>query len=115
MRAATLARTQGVANVLGGVWPLLHLPSFEQVFGRKTDKWLVRTVAGLLVANGAAQLRSASTVDGLEAARWIGVGTAVTLAAIDVTYAPLGRISRMYLADAVVELGWLIGWTRARP
>jgi len=41
----------------------------------------------------------------------LAVGSALGLAAIDVVYASLGRISKIYLADAALE-GALVGaWT----
>lgn len=107
MQTATLARVHGWANVVvGGLWPLLSMRTFEAVTGPKVDRWLVRTVAGLLLANGVAQLRHP------EAARTIGIGTAATLAAIDLTYAPRGRISKMYLLDAAIEAGIIAAWVR---
>ena len=112
MDATTLARAHGCFNVLSGAWPLLHMPSFEYVFGPKSDLWLVRTVAGLLVANGITQLTART--DRSTTARTVGVGTAATLAAIDLAYAPSGRISRMYLLDAAVELAWIAVWSRVR-
>ena len=33
---------QGALYVVTGVWPLLHMASFEAVTGPKTDDWLVR-------------------------------------------------------------------------
>src|SRR5829696_5208138 len=48
MDGVVLARAHGAMNLVGGVWPLLHTGSFEAVFGPKTDRWLVKTVAGLL-------------------------------------------------------------------
>lgn len=113
MDGVALARIQGVANLLGGVWPLLDMRSFEKVFGPKTDRWLVRTVAGLLVVIGLTQFAAASASGGLRHARRVGVGTAAVLAAIDVIYAPAGRISKMYLLDAAVEVAWIIAWSRA--
>jgi hypothetical protein len=83
--------------------------------GPKTDRWLVRTVAGLLVANGYVQLRAAPSADGLDAARRTGLGTAATLATIDLLYAPSGRISRMYLLDALVECGLIAAWIVVGP
>jgi hypothetical protein len=109
-RAATLARAHGMFNMAGGLWPLIHMRSFEAVLGPKTDRWLVRTVAGLLVANGLAQFTAEPTPMALRQARTIGVGTAVTLAAIDLRYAPPGRISRVYLLDAAAELAWIVLW-----
>ena len=110
MSALTLARVHGVANVIGGLWPLLHLDSFEAVFGPKRDRWLVKTVSGLLVVNGLTQIRTASSPESLAQARRLGVGTAAVLAAIDLIYVPIGRISKMYLADAAVEIGWIVAW-----
>ncbi|WP_284978146.1 hypothetical protein [Arthrobacter sp. fls2-241-R2A-200] len=110
MDRKSLARLQGSFNVVNGLWPLVHMRSFEAIFGPKKDKWLVRTVAGLMVTNGAAQARSGSSEHGQAQARMIGIGTAATLAAVDLIYAPPRRISRMYLVDAVTELGWIYLW-----
>jgi hypothetical protein len=105
-----LATTQGWFYVVSGLWPLLHMRSFEFVFGPKKDRWLVQTVAGLLVANGWTQVHAGTTGEGLAQAAQIGTGTALTLGAIDIRYAVPGRISRTYLLDAVVEAGWLAAW-----
>lgn len=108
---ARLVRAHGVYNVVAGLWPLLHMRSFQAVMGAKTDVWLVRTVAGLLLTNGLVQL-GAATPGGVRHARRLGMGTAATLATIDLAYAPRGRISRMYLLDAVLEVGWVTVWAR---
>jgi hypothetical protein len=110
-----LARLHGVANAVGGLWPLLHLSSFEAVLGPKTDRWLVKTVSGLLIVNGLSQLTTKRTPDGIAQARRLGLGTAATLAAIDLVYAPTGRISKMYLLDAAIEIGWILAWIRQTP
>jgi hypothetical protein len=110
MNAVTLARAHGVANLIGGLWPLLHLHSFEAVFGPKTDRWLVKTVSGLLVVNGLTQLGTTSSMKSIAQARRLGVGTASVLAVIDLIYVPMGRISKMYLIDAAVEIGWITAW-----
>jgi hypothetical protein len=114
LEASALARAHGVFNVLGGLWPLVSMRSFEAVLGPKVDHWLVRTVAGLMVTNGAVQLM-AEGPDGLRAARRLGIGTALTLGAIDAVYAPKGRISRVYLLDGLFQWGWVLAWVRARP
>ncbi len=110
-----LARAQGAFNVVNGVWPLLHRRSFEAVTGPKTDYWLVRTVAGLMVANGLVQLRAAPSPDGVADARRIGIGTSAALGLVDLTCAPSGRISRVYLLDAAVEAAWIVAWLRSAP
>jgi hypothetical protein len=112
MGNAALARLHGTFNLVSGLWPLLHMRSFEAVFGPKTEKWLVRTVSGLLVVNGLSLLKARTDTDA-DSARLIGLGTAGTLALIDLAYAPGGRISRMYLVDAAVEIVWIVSWLRA--
>lgn len=97
--ANALAIVQGSLYLLSGIWPLLHMRSFEAVTGPKTDHWLVRTVSGLLITNGVALLRFRTTPQELRVASSIGIGTAATLAAIDVTHAARGRISKVYLLD----------------
>lgn len=108
-RARSIARLQGVFNLVSGIWPLADMRSFEGFLGPKTDRWLVYTVAGLLISTGVAQL-SAADEPAVRQARRMGVGCAATLGAIDIAYAPRGRISRMYLLDAVAESGWLVAW-----
>ncbi len=110
MDGVMLGRAHGVVNLVGGAWPLVHLRSFEMVFGPKSDRWLVKTVGGLLIVNGLTQLAASSAADGVRHARRLGVGTAAVLAAIDLIYVPARRISRMYLFDAAVEVGWILAW-----
>jgi hypothetical protein len=105
-----LARIHGLFNVAGGVWPLVHLRSFEAVLGPKVDRWLVYTVAGLMVSIGAAQLCTTADAASIRQARRAGVGCAATLGAVDLAYAPRGRISRMYLLDAAAEAAWVAAW-----
>ena len=110
----TLARLHGWFNLVNGLWPLLHMRSFVAVSGPKTDLWLVRTVAGLMVTNGITQLGAASSAATVPSARQIGIGTAATLLGIELRYATVGRISRIYLLDSAVEALWIVLWLRQR-
>jgi hypothetical protein len=114
MRASRLAVVHGAFYVATGLWPIIHLRSFERVTGAKTDKWLVRTVGGLVTAIGTAMLVGARRREGMTAARVLGIGSAITFALIDVVYASRGRISRVYYADAAVEGALAAGWLAAR-
>ena len=109
MNRRTVAVAHGTFNVVTGAWPLVHLRSFEAFTGPKTDHWLVRTVAALVVVNGLVQLTSDTT-----AARRLGLGTAAALAGIDLAHAPRGVIGPVYLLDAVAELSWVGAWLSAR-
>jgi hypothetical protein len=112
MNPLLTARSQGLFNLVGGGWPLLHLQSFEWVFGPKREEWLQRTTAGLLAVSGWTLLRTSSSPDALAAARRTAVGTAVTLLAVDLVYVPRGRIRPTYLLDAAMQTGWLVAWWR---
>lgn len=109
---ALLSRVHGGFNMLGGLWPLVHLRSFEAIFGPKYDRWLEHTVGGLLLGLGWAQWK-AGTPDGWQHGRRIGVATATTLLAIDLVYVPQGRIRWTYLIDAVEEIALLAAWAEA--
>jgi hypothetical protein len=105
-----VARVHGLFNVAGGVWPLVHLRSFEAVLGPKVDRWLVYTVAGLMMSIGSAQLCTAADPASIRQARRAGVGCALTLGAVDLAYAPRRRISRMYLVDAAAQAALIAAW-----
>jgi hypothetical protein len=109
-----LATLQAAYYVTTGIWPILHLRSFEAVTGPKVDRWLVRTFGVLIVAAGAAlgvgarERRSRALVV-------LGTGSALGLAAADTIYVLARRISPVYLLDAAVELGMAAGWARVPP
>jgi hypothetical protein len=105
-----VARLHGSFNLVGGLWPLAHMGSFETVLGPKVDRWLVYTVAGLMVSIGATQLSATADPASLRQARRIGVGCAATLGIVDLVYVAHRRISPRYLIDAVAEAGWLFAW-----
>lgn len=106
-----LARAHGAFNVVGGGWPLLHMRSFEAVFGPKADRWLTYTVGGLMVSIGYSQWRAGTPADWPHSRR-LGIATAATLLAIDVRYAP-GRIRWTYLLDAAAEAALIGAWAAA--
>jgi hypothetical protein len=95
---------QAAYYLLTGVWPLLSRRTFEAVTGPKTDWWLVQMVGllagviGVTIAAGTRDERPAQTV------RALAVLSALSFTGIDVVYSLRGRISKIYLADAAVEL-----------
>ena len=113
--AEGVAVPHGVFNVAGGLWPLVHLRSFEWVLGPKTHVWLQRTTGGLLVSAGLAQLAAAPDPQGPAQARRIELCTALTLLAVDLVYVPMGRIRPTYLLDAAMQTGWIRTWLRSAP
>ena len=102
---------QGVYFLLTGIWPLISMRTFEAVTGAKVDRWLVKTV-GVLVAVMGASLTLAERHPS-PAVTTLAVGGAAGLGAIDTIYAARGRISRVYLLDAVLEAALVGAWVLA--
>lgn len=95
---------QGALYIITGLWPLVHLASFELVTGPKTDDWLVRTVGVLLAVIGAVFAAAATQpiVDRLLG--MLAIGVALALASVEISYVASGTIGAVYLIDAAIEL-----------
>jgi hypothetical protein len=106
-----LAFVQSFYYTVYGIWPVLHIKSFERLTGPKVDRWLVKSIGLLITVIGA----------GLGLGGWrelispelkiIAVGSAAGLAGIDIYYAAKNRISKIYLLDAIAEIGLVAGWS----
>lgn len=106
---------QSVYYVLTGAWPIFHMPSFELVAGPKTDDWLVRMVGLLVVTIGVTLLAALRARMITREVILLATLSAASFAAIDLVYAIPGRISRVYLADAAIELILIAnGWRMLR-
>jgi hypothetical protein len=108
---------QSAYYVITGLWPVVHMSSFEAITGPKVDDWLVRMVGLLAAAIGAALGVAARRGRGHEVEVLVlAAGSALAFTAIDLRYALAGQISPIYLADALVEVGLLaaLGLTRLR-
>ena len=111
--APLVAILQGTYFALTGLWPVLHLPSFEKVTGPKTDDWLVKTVGALITVVGGTLLVTGLSGRMSADMAILGVASAGVLGAVDVFYTSSGRISRIYLADAAAEMILIAMWTAA--
>lgn len=109
MRIAPLS--QGIFYVTAGLWPIVHLRSFEAVTGKKRESWLVQTMGGLIAAVGAALLVGAVDKQRSRALATLGVASASVLAASDIYFAGKGRISPVYFGDAAAEAAMIAAWT----
>lgn len=105
-----LALGQGLFYFLTGIWPLLHLSSFEALTGPKTDDWLVQTVGALLATFGATLALAGAKRRLTPEWRLLAAGFAGCLAAIDLVFVTRGTISPIYLADAAVEIPLALAW-----
>ncbi len=107
------ALIQGAFYVLTGAWPLVSYGTFEAISGPKTDTWLVKTVGLLLTTVGCVELLAAVRDEVGPSERILGCGIAMVLAAVDLGYVGRGRISKVYLADALAEFGIVAFWLRS--
>ena len=106
--------SQGIFYVATGLWPIIHLRSFEKVTGPKVDKWLVRTFGGLVAAVGATLIAGAFEREQSRAIQILGIGSALALGAADLVYSLRGRISKVYLGDAAAEGAIAATWAFGR-
>ncbi len=112
---ANTAVLQGVFYVLTGVWAIVGIRSFQFITGPKTDVWLVKTVGALVTAVGltlyaAGRRRQQPSPE----IAMLAIGSAASLAAIDVVYVARRRVSPVYLLDAFAELALIARWVAGR-
>ncbi len=105
-----VALLQGVFYLVTGLWPLVHLQSFLKVTGPKTDLWLVKTLGVLISVIGAVLGMAGAQRSVTRELALLGGGSAAGLTAIEVIYVARGRISPVYVLDAVAEVALLISW-----
>lgn len=104
------AYAQALIYVGSGLWPVVHLRSFEAITGRKREGWLVKTT-GLLIASIGLGLAVAARRRDRATAAVLGASSAASLAAIDVVYGGVKRrISPVYLIDAALQTGLVGAW-----
>ena len=111
--ADALAVAQGAFYVATGVWPILHMRSFEAVTGEKTDDWLVKTVGALIAVAGVTMITAGLRRRVTPEIALLAAGSAAALATVDVVYTNKGVIRPVYLLDAVAEAGLIGGWVAA--
>jgi len=104
-----LATVQSAVFVATGLWPVVHMASFEAVTGRKRERWLVQTMGVLIASVGAALAIGARRGVRSETVA-LGVGSAAALGACDIVFVARRRISPVYLVDAVMEATFVVAW-----
>jgi hypothetical protein len=103
---------QGLFYLGTGLWPILHYGSFAWVTGPKKEPWLVKTTGALITAVGAALLVGSADGRSDASLRTLAIGSALALGLADVIFTAQGRISPVYLGDALVEAGLVALWRR---
>lgn len=104
-----VALVQGLYYFLTGLWSLVSIETFQRVTGPKIDLWLVKTVGVLIAVIGAVLILTGVRGEATPSLLLLAVGSAASLAGVDMIYVSKGVIARIYLLDALVELVF-IGW-----
>ncbi len=109
-----LSLVHGVFYALTGFWPIVSIKTFQLVTGPKQDLWLVKTAGALITVVGGVLILAGMRRRVTPEILMLGVGSAVSLTAIDLVYYRRRVLSPVYLLDAVAELGLASGWLLAR-
>jgi hypothetical protein len=105
-----LAVLQGGYFLVTGIWPLISRRTFEAVTGPKADFWLAQTVGVLVACIGSTLVLASKRNQVNPDLRLVAASTAAGLATIDIVYVARGQISKVYLADAAIEVGLVSAW-----
>jgi hypothetical protein len=111
---ATVPRVHGIYLLATGLWPIVHLRSFERVVGPKIDRWLVKTFGALVAAVGASFVMESLERTNGRTVRTLALTSAGVIALAELIYVSKGRISPVYLLDVVAQLGLIVGWKKTQ-
>lgn len=108
-----LLLAQGGYYLTTGLWPLFASHSFQKITGPKMDFWLARTIGLVIGVAGGVLLLAAGRQRLTPETALVGAGVAASLGGTDVVYSLRGRISPVYLLDALAQAVFLGGWAWA--
>ncbi|WP_343631161.1 hypothetical protein [Fluviicola sp.] len=106
----SLLTLQTAYYFLTGLWPLVHITSFMEVSGYKTDVWLVKTVGALILCAALTFVVDLRLREYSLGVTFLSLSTATALFAIDLYYSLSGVISKVYLADGLFQLVFIAWW-----
>ena len=94
----------------GALWPLVNIHSFEKITGHKREDWLVRTVALMMLSVIVTLDAMRRTRRDDAAMRTLGATSTAALGGVALVGSLVGRISPVYLMDALVDAALFVGW-----
>jgi hypothetical protein len=106
----TLLTIQGLYILITAIWPLIDIESFMRVTGPKTDIWLVKTVAVLLIPISVGILLPLISPTHFLQSFMLGLSSAVGLAAIDFYYTINNTIDDIYMWDGILQCLFAVCW-----
>jgi hypothetical protein len=104
---------QAVYYIITGIWPLVSINTFQKVTGPKHDLWLVKTLGVLITVIGGVLAMAGMSRRASPEIPVLAIGSAAALTGVDVVYVAKGRISPIYLLDALGEVILIGAWVVA--
>jgi len=108
---------QSIYYFVTALWPIVSIGTFMMVTGPKTDVWLVKTVAVMILAIAIALFVGAGGAHISKETCTLALLASLGLASIDIYYSLGGTIPAIYLADvppeAVFAIAAIAQWPRA--
>lgn len=105
-----LAIVQAVYYAITGIWPIVHIHSFMEVTGPKVDLWLVKLIGGLTVSISVVVfftgIRRRIRIENL----LVIIISSISYLLTDIINVAQGLISKIYLADAVLQIFFISAW-----
>lgn len=101
---------QSLYTLVTALWALIDIDSFMAVTGPKTDIWLVKTVAVILIPISFCLISACFVHTNLLPIAVLSITLATGLIIIEIYYTGRGTISKIYLADTVMQSGFIAAW-----
>src|SRR5688572_2332657 len=105
-----LCIVQGLYTLLTALWALTHIDSFIRVTGPKTDIWLVKTVAAILLSIATCFLYGPFVKQDHFLVIVVGITSSAALASIDFYYTGNNTINKIYQADGYLQVLFFLLW-----
>lgn len=101
---------QAVYYLVTGLWPLIHLKSFFEVTGPKTDVWLVQMVGVLIFSYSILFFYMAFTRRLLQVHAVVGSLIAFGIGCIELYHYLQGTLRGIYYVDFIIEVCFFMYW-----
>jgi hypothetical protein len=102
--AQLAGRIQGGYYLLGGMWRLLHPPSFERVAGPKPDQFQTDVTAALFTAAGTALIAGTLKRAPQGPTRVLAISAPIAVAIVDLRHRH--QIRRLFRLEAALEIAF---------
>jgi hypothetical protein len=105
-----LVIVQATYTLITAVWPIVHIESFMEATGYKTDVWLVKTVGALLIPVSSCLIAYLFINTDRRPAMILGGLSSIAFICIDFYYSLTDVIWDIYMADGFLQIIFLSAW-----